>query len=144
MQVTYDGSVDAGYARLADDPVATTERLSARLLADYDKDGNLLGVELLDASAPLDLPTLRAVPVARYALARIHAMAEESVRGGASHRTDSILSMRTGRRQNLGQRRDLVAAELGSIDDPEVRSELGRRGLVDGPQRPPRATPSRK
>lgn len=56
MNVTYDETVDAMYIYLhggSKDAVGTvvkTERLESDVVIDYDKDGKVLGVEILNAS----------------------------------------------------------------------------------------------
>ena len=48
MRITYDSSVDALYIRFIDTTV-TTELLGDGLAVDYDAEGNLAGIEVLDA-----------------------------------------------------------------------------------------------
>ena len=52
MKITYDKEVDALYIRFRDTSV-TTEHLADGIAADYDEDGHLAGVEILDASIHL-------------------------------------------------------------------------------------------
>ncbi len=52
MKITYDSKVDALYIRFRDTTV-TTEHLSGGIAADYDADGHLAGLEILDASLRL-------------------------------------------------------------------------------------------
>ncbi|MDP8237664.1 MAG: DUF2283 domain-containing protein [Candidatus Hatepunaea meridiana] len=49
MKITYDSEVDALYIRFIDTTV-TTEELAEGMAADYDADGRLAGIEILDAS----------------------------------------------------------------------------------------------
>lgn len=54
MQVTYSKQADALYIRFGEDgegKVARTEELQPDLLLDYDHDGRLYGIEVLDLSA---------------------------------------------------------------------------------------------
>lgn len=48
MKITYDPEVDALYIQFLDTTV-TTEQLADGIAADYDSDGRLAGIEILDA-----------------------------------------------------------------------------------------------
>lgn len=48
MKITYDSSVDALYIRFLDTTV-TTKNISEGVAFDYDQDGNLAGIEILEA-----------------------------------------------------------------------------------------------
>lgn len=48
MKITYDPEVDALYIQFIEATV-TTERLADGIAADYDEDGRLAGIEILDA-----------------------------------------------------------------------------------------------
>ena len=52
MRITYDSEVDALYIRFHETTVTTT-RFDEGLSADYDKDGRLAGIEILDAAKRL-------------------------------------------------------------------------------------------
>ena len=49
MKITYDSEVDALYISFKDTTV-TTEHLADGIAVDYDSDGRLAGIEILDAS----------------------------------------------------------------------------------------------
>ena len=49
MRITYDHTVDALYIRFKETPV-TTKHLAEGIAADYDADGCLAGVEILEAA----------------------------------------------------------------------------------------------
>ena len=49
MRITYDAEVDALYIRFRETTV-TTKHLAEGIAADYDADGKLAGMEILDAS----------------------------------------------------------------------------------------------
>lgn len=49
MKISYDPEVDVLYIRFKETEVST-EHLAEGISADYDKDGNLAGIEILDAS----------------------------------------------------------------------------------------------
>jgi uncharacterized protein YuzE len=48
MKITYDPEVDALYIHFLDTTV-TTEHLTEGIAADYDSEGRLAGIEILDA-----------------------------------------------------------------------------------------------
>ena len=55
MKITYDREVDALYIRFKETTV-TTKHLAEGIAADYDTDGNLAGIEILDAVKRLGDP----------------------------------------------------------------------------------------
>jgi uncharacterized protein YuzE len=57
MKITYDREVDALYIRFKETTV-TTEHLAEGIAADYDADGHLVGIEILDAMQRLGDPTI--------------------------------------------------------------------------------------
>lgn len=52
MRITYDAEVDALYIRFRETSV-TTKHIGEGLAADYDADGHLAGIEILDAATRL-------------------------------------------------------------------------------------------
>ena len=48
MRITYDSEVDVLYIRFRE-TIVTTQQLGEGLAADYDSEGRLAGIELLDA-----------------------------------------------------------------------------------------------
>jgi len=70
MRITYDPEVDALYIRFWETTV-TTQHLAEGLAADYDADGHLAGIEILDAIKRLgDRNVFRQVILEDIALAR--------------------------------------------------------------------------
>ena len=57
MRITYDREVDALYFRFQDTTV-TTKHLGEGIAADYDADGRLAGIEILDAIRRLGDPAV--------------------------------------------------------------------------------------
>jgi uncharacterized protein YuzE len=57
MRITYDRDVDALYFRFRDATV-TTKHLGGGIAADYDSDGRLAGIEILDATRQLGDPSV--------------------------------------------------------------------------------------
>ena len=57
MRITYDQEVDALYIRFKETTV-TTKHLAEGIVADYDAEGRLAGLEVLDAVKRLGDPTV--------------------------------------------------------------------------------------
>jgi YD repeat-containing protein len=57
MRITYDAEVDAVYIPFKETEV-TTEHLAEGIAADYDAEGRLAGIEILDAGNRLGDPTV--------------------------------------------------------------------------------------
>lgn len=57
MRITYDREVDALYIRFKETTV-TTKHLADGIAADYDAEGRLAGIEILDAMKRLGDPTV--------------------------------------------------------------------------------------
>ncbi len=64
MKARYDAKADALYVRFADAPVSDSEEVRPGIVFDFDADGRIVAVEILDASEHLasgtDLKTLTA------------------------------------------------------------------------------------
>ena len=68
MRITYDPGVDALYIRFEEAQV-TSKHLGEGITADYDKDGKLAGIEILDAITRFgDKSTLRKVTLEEIGL----------------------------------------------------------------------------
>lgn len=57
MKITYDREVDALHIRFKETTV-TTEHLTEGIAVDYDAEGHLAGIEILDAMQRLGDPTV--------------------------------------------------------------------------------------
>ena len=69
MTITYDQQVDALYVRFRETTV-TTKHLADGIAANYDSEGHLAGIEILDAMKKLGDPTVfRRVTLEDVALA---------------------------------------------------------------------------
>ncbi len=69
MRITYDPEVDALYIRFQETTV-TTQHLAEGIAADYDDEGHLAGIEILDAVKRLgDREVFRQVVLKEIALA---------------------------------------------------------------------------
>ncbi|MFC3076323.1 DUF2283 domain-containing protein [Shinella pollutisoli] len=53
LKVEYDPAVDAAYIRFSDKDIVETEEVSQGIMLDYDKDGRIVGLEVLGARAHL-------------------------------------------------------------------------------------------
>ncbi|MDP2672651.1 MAG: DUF2283 domain-containing protein [Nanoarchaeota archaeon] len=50
MKIRYDSDADAVYIKLRDIEIAETKKVDDYTILDYDKSGNLIGIELLFVS----------------------------------------------------------------------------------------------
>ena len=50
MKVTYEPEIDILTIRLKETPVSESDELQEGIIADYDGDGHIIGIEILDAS----------------------------------------------------------------------------------------------
>ena len=56
MKITYDPETDTLTIRLKDVHISESDELQAGVIADYDVDGNIVGLEFLDASERVSEP----------------------------------------------------------------------------------------
>ena len=56
MKVTYDPEVDVLRILLSDGPIEESDADKPGVILDYDKDGNIVGLEILDASKRVGNP----------------------------------------------------------------------------------------
>lgn len=56
MKVTYDPEVDVLRILLSHTPVEESDEDKPGVILDYDKDGNIVGLEILDASTRVENP----------------------------------------------------------------------------------------
>ncbi len=56
MKITYDPEVDVIRIILSDTPIEESDEEKPGVIIDYDKDGNLVGLEILDASKRVENP----------------------------------------------------------------------------------------
>jgi uncharacterized protein YuzE len=56
VKVTYDPEVDILRIILSNMPIEESDEDKPGVILDYDKDGNIVGLEILDASKPIENP----------------------------------------------------------------------------------------
>jgi len=56
----YDAEANAAYIRFSSEPIIESDEISANIILDYDKDGHIVGMEVLDARQNLPPAMLRA------------------------------------------------------------------------------------
>jgi uncharacterized protein YuzE len=56
MKVTYDPEVDVLRIVFSSMPIEESDEEKPRVILDYDKDGNIVGLEILDASKRMENP----------------------------------------------------------------------------------------
>ena len=56
MRVTYDPEVDVLRILLSNAPIEESDEEKPGVILDYDKDGNIVGLEILDASQRMENP----------------------------------------------------------------------------------------
>ncbi len=56
MKIEFDQIADALYVQLRDGDVEKTEEIRPGMILDYDANGNVLGVEILNVSKRAELP----------------------------------------------------------------------------------------
>ncbi len=63
MEITYDTKADALYIRLKDGEFGSNMEIEEGIVLDLDKEGRLLGLEILDASKRIPLAQLASISV---------------------------------------------------------------------------------
>lgn len=53
MKTTYDREADALYVRFAETPVIESEEVAEGLILDFDSEGRIVAIELLDSTGGL-------------------------------------------------------------------------------------------
>ncbi len=56
MKITYDPEVDVLHIILSNAPIEESDEEKPGVILDYDKDGNVVGLEVLDASKRTENP----------------------------------------------------------------------------------------
>ena len=58
MRIRYSKETNALYIRLKENKIEDTDEVSEDLIIDYDSDGNVVGIEILDVSKKVDTDQL--------------------------------------------------------------------------------------
>jgi len=58
MRIHYSQNANALYIRLKETEIANTDEISEDIIIDYDKNGNVIGIEILDAAEKADVRNL--------------------------------------------------------------------------------------
>ena len=56
MLIKYDKEVDVVYIQFSEKPVAESDEGKPGIILDYDNDGNIVGIEVLEASKKMGQP----------------------------------------------------------------------------------------
>lgn len=56
MNIKFDKETDIVYLRFTDAEIAESDEEKPGVIIDYDKDGNVVGIEMLDASQKMKKP----------------------------------------------------------------------------------------
>jgi uncharacterized protein YuzE len=56
MKITYDSEVDVLRILFSNTPIEESDEDKPGVILDYDKDGNIVGLEILDASKRIENP----------------------------------------------------------------------------------------
>jgi uncharacterized protein YuzE len=56
MKIIYDSEVDVLRLLFSNAPIEESDGDKPEVIIDYDKDGNVVGMEILDASKQMDIP----------------------------------------------------------------------------------------
>ena len=57
MKIKYDQSLDVLYIRLSDAPIEESDSEKPGVIIDYDENGAIVAIEILNASQKMPLPT---------------------------------------------------------------------------------------
>ena len=58
MRIHYSHEADALYIRLKENDIINTDEIVEDIIMDYDKEGNVIGIEILSASIKADIQQL--------------------------------------------------------------------------------------
>lgn len=64
MRTTYDSEANALYVRLSEGAIVESEEIRPGIVVDFDKDGRIVGFEMLDARMQLPADALATVAAA--------------------------------------------------------------------------------
>ena len=58
MKIKYDKEVDALYINLSNEKIAESDEQKPGIIFDYDEKGNIVGIEILNASQKINNPKI--------------------------------------------------------------------------------------
>ncbi len=58
MRIHFSKEADALYIRLRETPIKESDEITEDIIFDYDTEGNVVGIEILDAAEKTDVATL--------------------------------------------------------------------------------------
>lgn len=61
IRIRYDAEANAAYMRLSESRIVESAEVSPNLVLDYDQDGHIVGIEMLDARSQLAAALLKEV-----------------------------------------------------------------------------------
>jgi uncharacterized protein YuzE len=64
MKHSYDKQLDAFFVRFSDEKIVESEEIRPGLVLDYDADGHIIGIEILDAREQLTAKALAGMQAA--------------------------------------------------------------------------------
>lgn len=64
MKTTYDKEANALYVNFSDEKIASTEELRPGIIFDFDEQGHIIGMEMLDAKKQLSAEALKSLAAA--------------------------------------------------------------------------------
>jgi len=67
MRITYDKNADAVYVYIKDDKVSRSDEITNDTIIDYDRDGKVIGIEILCASSRIPMKELTAPGIEQLA-----------------------------------------------------------------------------
>lgn len=56
MKITYDTEIDVLRIIFTNTPIEESDEQKPGVIFDYDRDGNIVGLEIIDASEPMENP----------------------------------------------------------------------------------------
>lgn len=129
-RMRYDRTVDALAIELTPSAYsAKTVTVSPGVKLDYDKDGRLITIEVLDASFHMDPRALAQLPTAQDLLTLAEAAAESGLAASTLR-----VQLNAGRLQGVKRGRDWLVDATGLMNYLESRSPRGRPA-ASGPRR---------
>ena len=124
--MTYDGAVDALMIELSPEATSTrTKEVAPGIRIDWDASGRVIGIEVLSASAHVDLDALTNLPTG----AELLTLEEASKQRGRAAATLRV-QLNAGRLKGVKRGRDWYVDATDLLNYVETLSPRGRRPAV--------------